>query len=491
MTTAVAPRPVVLGVRGLGLLLAFDLLVLALLPHAGLALGMALGTLLFAVTVRRPVVALAIATHGDPLFWPLVLAGAGWIEALLPLIFVGVPLVVVALHGLWDAPRPSVDTRRLSRALRDPVFLLALALGLWLAFRTFGSPSPSYGRAKTIGYFMANLPFLLAALVFLGGAAGTGARAFDRFTRLLLVVVVALAAVGLWNQWSQYWPSENRLRALGLNPIWFARYLGAGLLVTIAARARLGPLRSAVLLVVLGLPFYLAGSRGPLLAFVFALAVWWTLVAPGRGRLVAAALLGVAGVAGAVAVELGHVLSASPLSGHDVSNLARAYFLKTVLDLGATPGFLGLGTGGFSDAAGVGDVRLYPHNLFLEVWTELGGVGVILVLAWIALVVRRARGGFERLQRDSLVDASSASAFSGPGDVVGRGVVARARHRELIPEARGRMAVVAGLAVFALANAQLSGDLGANALLWFWAGVLAVSSGDERHAASEGSGAPS
>lgn len=62
----------------------------------------------------------------------------------------------------------------------------------------------------------------------------------------------------------------------------------------------------------------------------------------------------------------------------------------------------GIGFGGFKEAAGqeYGSFK-YPHNLFLEAWLELGLLGLLILLVWIALFCKGATRALLKRQ-DSL-----------------------------------------------------------------------------------------
>ena len=451
LESALGP-PRVVGWRGWSVLLLADLVLLVLLPEAPLVAVGALGLVGLGFVCRRAPVAASLATYGAPLFWPVIFLGTSADALLLPNLLLLVPLALLAWAAVWEFPQLTESSRRLLHVLRDPVFLTALLLGLWLAFRVLGTPSPTYGRGKAIQYFILNLPLLLAGMMFFGGKVEERAGSFALYTRVTFVALGVLSILGIWNLSSHYWPSESRLRVLDVNPIWVARYTGTAILLVVASwGARRIPVLPAVFLLGLyGIPFYASGSRGPLLALFVSLAVWWMLGGRVLLRSLFAAVLALAGGLIVLAIELGWVLADAPLSGHDASNLARAYFLKTVLDLGTSPGLFGIGTGGFSAAAGFGDLRLYPHNLVLELWTETGAIGVGLFLLWSTQVFLRVR-----------------ARWLGPMEAVGRAV-------RFFPSDRERMRAVVAVTVFALINAQVSGDVSSNALLWFWGGVTAA-----------------
>src|SRR5690606_21953260 len=145
-------------------------------------------------------------------------------------------------------------------------------------------------------------------------------------------------------------------------------------------------------------------------------------------------------------ITFGTVLEDSPFAGHDASNLARLVLLKGAVDHLGSAGWWGHGTGSFGPLLGLGDTRIYPHNIFLEVWVENGLIGVSLFAAFVIAVVRRWRAGMsrgvgsdeERSQRDLFIRVAGVQWF------------------------------------FALACAQFSGDLPQNPWVWFWAAALFV-----------------
>ena len=61
---------------------------------------------------------------------------------------------------------------------------------------------------------------------------------------------------------------------------------------------------------------------------------------------------------------------------------------------------MGVGFGGFREAIGNYGLYTYPHNLFLEIWIELGLLGLLILFVWIVLF---SHGGLTvlRARRDS------------------------------------------------------------------------------------------
>ena len=63
----------------------------------------------------------------------------------------------------------------------------------------------------------------------------------------------------------------------------------------------------------------------------------------------------------------------------------------------------GVGFGGFKEAGGQEYGRFdYPHNLFLEIWLELGLLGLLILFVWIALFCKGGLMIFRKKKEDSL-----------------------------------------------------------------------------------------
>jgi O-antigen ligase len=60
------------------------------------------------------------------------------------------------------------------------------------------------------------------------------------------------------------------------------------------------------------------------------------------------------------------------------SNDRYVRYMKTWTEIERNP-FLGSGVGSWAMLNGYGDVREYPHNIWLDVWFELGLIGVALL----------------------------------------------------------------------------------------------------------------
>jgi O-antigen ligase len=235
-----------------------------------------------------------------------------------------------------------------------------------------------------------------------------------------------------------------RLAILGGGANVYARMVASALLVLIGLGVARG--RTARLLLLLALPGFatallFAGSKAVLLAFGAALAGWAWFV--GRRRTLVGAALCTAvfasapfwtpWVVGQVDRTRGveRLVMPPDLQDPKGSYGARQRYTAQSIQLLATHGWLGVGTGDWGPAVGRPTGRQYPHNLFLELWCELGLPGLaagVLLVAWFVGLVRRCRRA--------------------AGD-------------------RRLAATLAALFAFWILNAQLSGDLLDNRHLWW------------------------
>ncbi|MBB5694909.1 O-antigen ligase family protein [Muricoccus pecuniae] len=340
-----------------------------------------------------------------------------------------------------------------------PVLALPLAacglLWLWLTVAALWSPSREVLAAKLPEAVLVAPAMLLAGLVV---GAEPGARRVLGGATLLLGLFVAVSVA-----WGLASGQVVLGGAVGANPdLVRVQYQLAGL--AIASAAGLAALRAAEahgirrlpwlgLTALLGAAGLLPGGRAGLIALGLAVVLapaahFWSA---GRAR-AAMGWVGMAASAGLLGLGL---LLADPtraeglrtlerFTGEGIAASARPVLWAEALHWAGETLPWGLGTGGFTLAAGNGERRgLYPHNHALEALVEGGLPGLLL---WLG-------------------------AFGGGAAVL------LGRLRSLPPGAAGRLvALVLPVAM----GAMVSTDLG-NRMVWFALG-LALSAGLEAEA---------
>jgi O-antigen ligase len=374
---------------------------------------------------------------------------AGALKTAPPFAALPFDLTLAALGLLLPAVALLAATRRWAL---DPRLALPLAaaavLPLWLVVAGSWTPSRIVVAAKLPEVVLA-APLMLAAGLLVG--AEPAARRV--LCAVSLLVGVTLAGLVAWRSLGGFALAaalEAEQAKLHHQLAGLAMAIAGGLAAVRVAEARrpLAALPWALLVVALGAAAMVPGGRTALLALGLGVALAPAMRLWMSGRRGAAlgwlALALAAGLAGALLLLL------DPGRATGLRTLERLTAEAGGLDTGlglwsaaldwaghAAP--LGLGTGGFTIAAGYGERRgLYPHNHALEAFAEAGLPGLLL---WLA-------------------------AFGG-------GVAAAARL--LRHAAPGRAARIAAMVLPVALTVMVSTDLG-NRMAWFALG-LALSLG--------------
>jgi len=274
-----------------------------------------------------------------------------------------------------------------------------LAFIIWTAISLLWTPGWEYASTKT--FYMGTLVF--GSLVA-GSIISSDAMRFDRF-------IFCLVLVGL---------------VYGTSTLFFAQVGAAGVVQGLGATNRIECSRATSLAVVIvfywlishrafsmrilieitivgiGLIALLrSGSRGPLLATLAAFVSVLIMQIYSRGN--RAFILKFLLVVGILAVFLSvfmmktdyeedfatlkrlKLIHENPLEARSAGARIQNYAVSW--ELIANNIILGSGVGSWPVLCGYGDERQYPHNIFLEVWVEMGLVGVLLFLIMICLAL--------------------------------------------------------------------------------------------------------
>ena len=428
------PRGALIG--GVVLLVTIELILLTFLDSAPMASMLLLGGFGLLLLARHPEWALALLAAGFPLLEPITIA----LDTDRPVFYLMRILVIAALAFFLFA-RVHRPGRLLERVATEPILWLGLALGIVLAVGSLSSASPIYARMKLIHYFMTNLLLMVGGALIACGLAGEDRsaqdRRFDRFLLAITVFALLLAVAGWINLRVQYYPSETRLAVLGINPIWVARITGLGLfsLLALFTLGRIGLLPALGIVAPIAGVLILAGSRGPLVGFALIIIIWgFARIGRSPSQRVQFSLLALAAVGFTFLVmpEAIRERFVQPFTG-DFSDFARLALVRIAREAAEQVSLLGIGTGGFSNLLRMGDMRAYPHNIFVEIVIENGLLGFTILIGFL-------------------------------GWSTARGIAGRVDTRSLF-------AFLAFL--FALWNAQFSGDVIGNEWIWLFAGILA------------------
>jgi len=320
-----------------------------------------------------------------------LLQSAGALKTAPPLAALPVDITLLALAALLPLLGLLLATRRLllGRALAVPIAAAGL-FWLWLVLAGAWSASDQVLAAKLPELVLLG-PLMLAAGLLVG-ADGVALRALAGSSLaigLALAALVVAGAAGGIGQWLGVAAAEARVhyQLAGL-AMATAASLAAVRAVESAGLPRLGWLALVGALAVAAL---LPGGRTALVALATgvilapALRLW---LGGRRGAALAwaaaAAMVALTGLALLLLdpTRAEGLRTLERLTGDAAGLEARAYLWATALDWAGRAAPFGLGTGGFSIAAGFGEWRgRYPHNHPLEALAEAGLPGLLLWLA--------------------------------------------------------------------------------------------------------------
>ncbi|HUW56393.1 MAG TPA: O-antigen ligase family protein [Planctomycetota bacterium] len=286
-----------------------------------------------------------------------------------------------------------------------PFISVAIILGIWLLVGLAYSDSNFYGPRKTAEYFMFGLAPMFLGFVFLRDRV-----AVRRF--LIWVVVVTAGSVLLTSAYTFVTQGTIFAQLTGWEPVGGARgieipghlQLSSALVMSMAGLLALSSGRRSVrwkavpvlVLPVVALYVMLAGTRSNLVSFLFVISVGFFFAYKGHRKPFVVALL-VLAVTGALLVtyapqEVRDRFFSSWVEEETQAGYGGYVRLQYLLHAPAhfvTAPIIGHGTGGWPLLERGLDVYIFPHNMFVEAAVENGLVGLGLVLALWALVIRR------------------------------------------------------------------------------------------------------
>lgn len=335
--------------------------------------------------------------------------------------------------------------------------LLFLLLAACLFGGLLQTQSHQYGLDKAIRFVFITGWAFFGTLLFM-----TDILSIKRFSWAIVVISTAMTIDALLG-----YPGGAQFRfitAFGSNYIALARTGGIGLLTSVifllpAEQRRLMRLSLWVIAALQLWATLSAGAKGPVLAFILSLLFFFVMsvrVFPrfkvdrfalrlGVVTLITTVLIGLVGHKLFYTLEFRTKLLATELGD---SALMRISLYRSAVNLWASSPILGGGTGQLSVAAAGEDIRLYPHNIILELGAETGFIGVLIFVILIGLALRKG--------------------------------LILLRSKERIVRIIGRYLFVAFC--FVLLNAMVSGDINDNRLLFTFTGLLMTSSCYRRNA---------
>ena len=370
-----------------------------------------------------------------------------WIPGDITLLAFGLSFVT----GLYIVVRRGIVLRRENLLMTT----LALLFVLWAMLSYLWTPSISYSIRKVA---------LLGSLTLwpLAAFALIVSTERERVRRFFIVLVLFSLWIAIESGVALVMAAISGIRgfirtSLSTNYLGLARVIGPGMLVLITyqvyfLRGRWQKLSGGMMIALYAFLMLGIGSRGPFLAMLASsLLIVLVNLRPGRSlRQLTAQLLIIMAIVSAVigtvyffdstGAELPTTirrLQAAREEGLEGSTRFEGYATTWRL-LGESP-LIGRGIGSWPVLSGRGDIRAYPHNIFLEIVFELGVLG-LLIFVLILLYAWRQIPSLRVLRREPWMMLAVAQLLS------------------------------------AFINANLSGDLNDNKLFWAFTGLIVVCS---------------
>ncbi len=305
--------------------------------------------------------------------------------------------------------------------LKDPTILIFLGMSLWFIASSFWSPSHAYKLQKTLCYTIYTIPgFLMGYLII--------SKNIERLNRLIWAFFLFSALV-LAESYRVFFVNGLTTISdiLNTNYLVTGQTLGVGLLVLmpysyfqfIGQKSDLHKLWFWGLFLS-SLLFYVLinlGGRGPILATAAALVVFYgvkcwenSISKPVIHLSVLVTLCTLIyfmfnGLFDHTGSHF-HQRVAPLLTGQidDAVNERFTYY-QSAFSVFLDHPFIGVGFGGWPISHGLGDVSLHPHNIFLEILSETGLVGLAWFMALLYVVFRnlKLRFYFSTPERTSLI----------------------------------------------------------------------------------------
>ncbi len=278
------------------------------------------------------------------------------------------------------------------------VAALFVLLGACVVGSLFYTESRLYGYDKTLRFIV------LTGWAFFGaGFLVPNLTSLKRFSWAIEAIATVMAIDALAG-----YPGTGRVEfvtGLGSNYIALARAGGLGLLATVAFLLPISRrlLTKLALWGMAALQLWAtlsAGARGPVLALILSLVLFFGLSIRGFSPIrveryalrLGIVLLCAFAVLGVVGEELFSTLTFRTqvlVTEGGSSALTRFSLYREALDLWARSPIWGNGVGQFSIAVIGEDVRLYPHNIILELGAEIGLIGVLVFAMMIGVAFAR------------------------------------------------------------------------------------------------------
>jgi hypothetical protein len=307
---------------------------------------------------------------------------------------------------------------RLQGVREGAVFLTLLLFSLQY------TPSTSLGLLKMANFLyiiVVPICLLYLALILAGGIND------ELLDSVLLknLIVGSIAFLMLFILFSRE-DTDGRYVMPGLdNPIWVSRYFGAGFVATFYWLMKEVTLRKFFFVGVLFLALLISGSKGPFLAgLITVFFVYFVAKKSGFGSVALFIFFC------SILFFLSKFFTNSYVLETDFfSAYYRIDAFSSVLS--SSSFWFGNGIGSYGPLIFNEEVDAYPHNLFAEVYFDLGVIGLCLIVWWVCILYKSSRGGLiDYLCLYFFINAMVSGDYSGNGVFFFCAFLACARNKE-------------------------------------------------------------
>jgi len=311
-----------------------------------------------------------------------------------------------------------------------------MAIGAFLILQMSYSPAQEYGLQKSVLYFYYNVLFFLIPYYFFPTK-----QSLDKIFKMGTIIGVLLILISILVVIETRAPKRLDPTGSG-NVIWFGRVMG--LLIFFFYYSFLvnnTPIKKILVFPLMGFAIFLlniSGSRGPLIAFLGAFFVYFLISSKSswlRKIVISTGTLTI--LVSIFVIFFPNTIGRFTSFSNDPSSLLRAYSAINAWQLFLTNPLVGFGTGSFKVL--VNETIAYPHNIFLELGMENGIIVVVLFISFLIYIfisLLRLRKSLFTVEEHRIYDISIL------------------------------------IFLYGLFNAQFSGDIAHNPLLWFAAGTI-------------------
>ncbi|MCF6156667.1 MAG: O-antigen ligase domain-containing protein [Candidatus Brocadia sp.] len=285
------------------------------------------------------------------------------------------------------------------------VHFVGIGIGIILFTGLLWTRSPNYGMWKVQAYMLYSLLLLLGTALFVGER--------ERLKRIIYTAAflgVVFSFMGLYTISAGEMQKWGRLTIGSFDPIWLARGMGvfslALLMLFEITRSQIMKIFLLTFLFCLMFLILSTASRGPTFSLFLTLLFYFLFFfkKPLVQKVVFIAIVGIIICVAFIYMPQEvrdrynfFTFSASE-QGTDYTTGRMPLFTSAFHACKSHP-LLGLGTGGFSSYYSLVDARQYPHNLFLEMGSELGILGLGLIICFLCLNFRMIFSIFRKHRR--------------------------------------------------------------------------------------------